>query len=263
MRNRLKPLVIRHRGHIERPISSAKAVRAIVAERHLIRRHPGVARIRLSPAELERHHRHGFRSQLGQDVFLSRLLDASDHPGTFIDIGCNRPHSGNNSSWLESRGWTGYAFDPQTRFADAWTEERATPFICAAISGRLGERDFVEFHSVTGWEHELSGFADYASPAHLEAYPHDRHHVPTGPVAHFVPDLGHVDIVLVDVEGAEMEVLDGVGLEQLRPRWLVIENNRTPGGDDAIRRRIIGCGYRFIARIGRTDDVYERTTDTD
>jgi hypothetical protein len=59
-----------------------------------------------------------------------------------------------------------------------------------------------------------------------------------------------------------MEVLDGIGLEELRPRWLLIENNRTPGGNDAIRQRIIGCGYRFVARIGGTDDFYERIAAT-
>ncbi|MFN3219744.1 MAG: FkbM family methyltransferase [Acidimicrobiales bacterium] len=244
---------------MDRPLRCAKSVRMTLAERSLARRHPGVELVRFSAAELDRHQAAGFRSQHGQDVFLSRVLGDADHPGTFVDIGCNRPHGGNNSSWLESRGWSGYAFDPQATFAEAWAAERTTPFIRAAISGHVGERDFVQFRSVAGWEHELSGFADYASPAHLQAYPHDRHSVPTGPIAHFVPDLGPVDLVLVDVEGAEMEVLDGIGLEELRPRWLLIENNRTLGGHDAIRGRIVGCGYRFVARIGRTDDFYERT----
>jgi FkbM family methyltransferase len=262
VRNHLKPFVIRHRGHIEWPLRGAKAARTAVAEQLLARRYPGVEMVHFPKAELERRHGAGFRSQHGQDVYLSRLLGPADHPGTFVDIGCNRPHGGNNSSWLERCGWTGYAFDPQTTFADAWAAERTTPFICAAISSQVGERDFVQFRSVAGWEHELSGFADYASPAHLDAYPHERRRVPTGPVTHFVPDLGPIDIVLIDVEGAEMEVLDGIGLEELRPRWLLIENNRTPGGNDAIRQRIIGCGYRFVARIGGTDDFYERIAAT-
>ena len=58
---------------------------------------------------------------------------------------------------------------------------------------------------------------------------------------------------MIDVEGAEREVLEGIRLDSVRPRWILIENNRRPGGDGALRRDILADGYRMVARLGSAD----------
>ena len=128
----------------------------------------------------------------------------------------------------------------------------------AFISRDFAQCDFVDFTVREGWEHILSGFSDCLSPAHVRAMPHRVRQVRTSPLRHFLPDLRHVDLMLVDVEGAENEVLDGIGFEDLLPRWLMIENDKEPGGSDALRGRILAAGYGYIARIGGTDDLFAR-----
>ena len=76
------------------------------------------------------------------------------------------------------------------------------------------------------------------------------------PLAELLPDLQSCDLLMIDVEGAEEEVLRGVDLEKLQPRCILIENNRVPGGDESVRSHACGRGYRFAARIDQTDDVF-------
>lgn len=254
----LKSLVIRHRSRMLGPIRAVKSLQAARSAQHLVRRYPGVEIVDYPTELLERRRDEGFRSQHGQDIFLDALLKPATTPGVFIDIGCNHPLEGSNSAWFESCGWTGHAFDPQARFADDWASLRRTPFVGAAISRDIAERDFVDFTVREGWEHVLSGFSDCVSPAHVRAMPHRVRRVPSGPLRHFLPDLRHVDLMLIDVEGAENEVLDGIGFEELLPRWLMIENDKEPGGSDALRGRILAAGYGYIARIGGTDDLFAR-----
>ena len=79
-----------------------------------------------------------------------------------------------------------------------------------------------------------------------------------GPLIDLLPDLESCDLLLIDVEGAEEEVLRGVDLERLKPRCILIENNRSPGGDEPVRSHLRERGYRFAARIDQTDDVFVR-----
>jgi FkbM family methyltransferase len=254
----LKSLVIRHRSRMLVPIRAVKSLQAALSAQHLVRRYPGVDIVDYPADVLERRRAEGFRSQHGQDIYLDQLLQPSTTPGVFIDIGCNHPLEGSNSAWFEACGWTGHAFDPQSRFADEWASLRRTPFVGGAISRDVAQRDFVDFTVRDGWEHVLSGFADYVSPAHVSAMPHTVRRVPSGPLRHFLPDLGRVDLMLIDVEGAENEVLDGIAFEELLPRWLMIENDKEPGGSEALRGRILAAGYRYVARIGGTDDIFQR-----
>lgn len=250
---RLKPLVLRNRTLFLPLIALAKFLRNKRVERRLKASYPNVEIITYDRNEVLKS---GGVSELGQDIYVLERLAPEGFKGVFLDIGCNHATLGNNSFALEKAGWSGFAFEPQSRFFESWVSERKTPIIQAAISNQVAEVDFVEFEIVHGWEHLLSGFLDHADPAQLSARPHKVIKVQTGPVAHFIEDTAQVDLALIDVEGAEMQVLDGMG--DVQPKWIIIENNREPVGNEALRQRLITQGYSFVARIGHTDDVFVR-----
>lgn len=251
----LRSFLMRNRRHFGAAFRLRKVALNHVRRWKLRRRYPDLRMVSYTPEQIRSR---GGASQLGQDLFIQDHLVPAGYVGTFVDIGCNHPLKNNNSLLLEKAGWIGYAFDPQARFEEDWQTERKTQFFRAAVSDTPGEAEFVEFEVIQGWEHELSGFAVASDPAHLAAMPHRRTSVPAGPLTHFIEDLEQLDLALIDVEGAEMVVLDGLGLEQLRPRWVIIENNRIPAGDDAIRDRLVAAGYHYVARISDTDDVFEQ-----
>ncbi|MEM9267314.1 MAG: FkbM family methyltransferase [Pseudomonadota bacterium] len=219
--------------------------------------HTGVEIIQYSADQIANLRAQGWGSQYGQDHYLLTQVFANQDKGTFVEIGANHPVANNNSHAFEARGWTGYAFDPLSRFEDNWASTRQTPFFRAAVSPDIGTRDFTEFEDCEGWEHQISGFADMTRPEDLEHFSHKTYPVPCGPISHFVPDLGDVTLALIDVEGAELIVLDALELNRRRVHWILIENMRQIGGDPRVRDKLIPLGYRLRARIAATDDLFE------
>jgi len=66
--------------------------------------------------------------------------------------------------------------------------------------------------------------------------------------------IDSIDLLCVDVEGAELEVLSSLDFRRIRPRVICIENNYL---DRAIWRALRRAGYRAYARV-RQDEIYVR-----
>jgi FkbM family methyltransferase len=84
--------------------------------------------------------------------------------------------------------------------------------------------------------------------------------VPAKSISSIMATLGHdsVDIIKLDIEGAEYEVLEGLLSEEIRPRHLLVEfHHRFPGLSKSmtadIVRRLQLNGYRilFVSATGR------------
>ena len=253
----LKPVLNRVPGLGPLAQKSYGAMKAKEETRRLKTLHPDVEIVNYSEDQRQALLKRGINSQHGQDHYLwTRHFEGRD-PGVFVEIGCALPFVDNNSAWFEQQGWTGFAIDAQDRFAAMW-EKRKTPFLHAAVSDTKAVRDFIRFTDNEGWEYNLGGFADFAQAEDLATFEHETMAINCAPLSDLLPDLERCDLLLIDVEGAEEEVLRGIELERLKPRCILIENNRSPGGDESVRAHVCGRGYRFAARIDRTDDVFVR-----
>lgn len=253
----LKPVLNRMPGVGRLAQKSYGAMKAQEEVRRLKAAHPDVEIVNYSTSERQALLDQGYNSQHGQDHYLWTRHFEGRGPGVFVEIGCALPFVDNNSAWFEKQGWSGFAIDAQDRFAPLWAE-RKTSFLNAAVSDTKAVRDFVRFTENEGWEYNLGGFADFAQAEDLATFEHETMAINCAPLADLLPDLNSCDLLLIDVEGAEEEVLRGIELERLKPRCIVIENNREPGGDESVRSHVAGRGYRFEARIDRTDDVFVR-----
>lgn len=229
------------------------------SERENIRsNYPGVAFIDYSAAKLAEIWAQGFSSQFGQDYYLWTQVFSQRPTGCYIEIGANHPSLNSNSKFLETQGWTGLSFEPLSTFQELWKETRSNPLLQVAISSEEGKQDFVEILSKDGWEHQLSAFAKYVRPEDVAMYGSKSYKVQTAPLTSYVGPDTQIDILMLDVEGAERAVLAGIDFRHLRPDYLLIENNAAVGGDPSLRSMVKGLGYNFIARLGLSDDLYER-----
>lgn len=68
----------------------------------------------------------------------------------------------------------------------------------------------------------------------------------------------NIDILLVDVEGHELEVLSSADWSDKKPKVIVLENIGTWDNQEKLRSFIINKGYKFFARVW-VDDVFRRT----
>lgn len=228
--------------------------------RSVLKRYPGTEIFLFSDKQIADAHAKGFRGQFAQDHYLLETVFQGRSDGYFVEIGANHPLTNSNSYAFEKAGWTGWSFDPLKRFKDDWATLRRTPLFCAAISDSAMDREFVEFDGPGGWEHQMSGFVDSVRKEDLQLMQHDTYQVACYPLRHFLPDdVRKIDLALIDVEGAELMVIDGLGLDQLRIDWLLIENVVEIGGGSELRDKLSRLGYEFRVRLSATDDLFARS----
>lgn len=219
-----------------------------------LRLNPEAKFILFSKAQISDFRAKGFYGQIAQDYILSLLFDRTD--GVFVDIGANLPAAISNTYFFEKKGWSGFAFDPMKSVKDAWEVRPNTKFVNAGISDKAEVRQFIEIKPKVGWEHTLSGFAEYVRAEDLRDYDHVTYEVECGPVHHFIEPSTQVDFVSIDVEGAEALILRGFDFSKSPPKAIVLENNQVLGGEQEHRETLFANGYRLVARINASDDLF-------
>jgi FkbM family methyltransferase len=234
----------------------------------LVRRAKDAARVLLGRADPFRHRERDaldpaapFHSQYGQDQMIDRELFGGRRGGVFVDIGAHDGLSFSNSVYFErARGWTGLCIEPIPDVFAELQKNRSAVCVRACVGRSRGTRAFLR---VTGYAEMLSGLADAYDPRHLDRIRAEV--LGSGGTMATIDvtcerldallrehDIPSVDLLSIDVEGAELEVLESVDLRKVRPSVVCIENNYR---DRAIWRFMRRAGYRPYARI-RQDEIY-------
>lgn len=196
-------------------------------------------------------------AQNREDVVLWRALQ--DVPqGRYVEVGANDPRTDSVTRAFYDRGWSGITVEPVPGYVAAHRRERPRDTqVEAAVTSRPGGT--VTLHVVDGTGlstlidtigdgHATSGLAveDVEVPAvRLDAVLDEHLPGPDAPV-HFM---------VVDVEGAEREVLESVDLRRHRPWVLVVEATAPTNGREGRRigrptheeweSIVLAAGYRL------------------
>ena len=160
--------------------------------------------------------------------------------GVFVEVGANDPIVGSQSHALEQRGWSGILVEPLGEYAERLRAvRRATVFECAAGSPAQAGRKLPLL--VAGGLSTLSARIEEPVTAR------ETRLVPVRTLDALLAEAGisHVDFLSIDVEGAEIAVLEGFAIERVRPRLVLVE-------DDARtldkHRHLAARGYKLVRR---------------
>lgn len=206
-------------------------------------------------------------SEYGQDAFVLRHIYKSKADGVFVDIGANHPVLDSNTYLLELHGWTGLAIEPQKWLSQQWPGLRKTPCLDCVAGPEEKTVNFVEATEQVGLS-GVDGFNKVSSGYTLKTVKQKvlrdilREHA-----------IDEIDYLSIDVEGYEMNVLEGIDFERVKVRLIGIENDRgfkwlpllgkrlgfELGGNE-IRRYLRKKGFKQIARIV-CDDFFVSLTD--
>lgn len=170
-------------------------------------------------------------SEYHEDKWIMEHLPVPPH-GFYVDIGCNLPDFGSNTSFLRDRGWDGIAVDGAD-YSEQWRDVRGATFVHAVL---LGESKPTSFGG--------SGPCACAVPGNdLQA--------------RTLPDLlagvPVVDFMSIDIEGAEFEVLSQLDFGVYQPSIIVAEYatmqpDRTVAYDYRLKEYLESLGYREVHR---------------
>lgn len=199
-------------------------------------------------------------SQYGQDIFI-----ASQYPegfcGFFIEIGAHDGISFSNTKRLEELGWTGICIEPIPEVFSRLEKNRTCTTICCAISKTLGVADF---YRNEGYTEMLSGLVDDFHPMHKQRLDRENKtysantkiiQVATRPLSEIFPQ-GTIHYLSIDVEGAEMSVLQSIDWTATHIDFISVEDNYN---DTTMKSFLHSKGFSFVKSIG-CDRIYKNSS---
>jgi FkbM family methyltransferase len=161
-------------------------------------------------------------SQTGEDIILSTLINKEG--GTYVDVGCNDPIGKSNTFLLYLKGWKGITIDANEELIRKHRKIRKKDkAIFAAVSNTVKEVTFyksdenaVSTISEDFYNENKSRWA-YSKTQTLQT------RTVTSILNENLEEGATIDLLTVDVEGIDLEVLEGIDFKIYRPKLIVIE----------------------------------------
>lgn len=201
-----------------------------------------------------------FRSQFGEDLLLWTLFDGQ-LDGFFIEVGAFDGYSFSVTYALEAVGWNGLLVEAIPDRHRQCAERRPHSRVVHAALSRRGSSGTAEF-VVSSDEH--GGMFSYlkASQEHKQSL--DKAKISQAKVQVPLTTLdellkghdGPIDAAVIDVEGGEIDLLDGFDLHRHKPKVLLVEDN-TYGRDPAVGNYMGAMPYVFAGWL-EVNRVYIR-----
>ena len=199
-----------------------------------------------------------------EDVFVLACLP--DAPGTFLEVGAYDGLWHSNSYLLESLGWKGVLIEPIPQRADECRANRPGSVVVQAACGPAGCSGQIELQVVEergGGEGKRSFVSTH--PGHIRLLNMQSLGTTTVKVPLITVDQAigdhflHIDVAFIDVEGAELGLLQGFSLSRFKPRLLLVEDN-TFGHETHVLSYLGEQGYQPVGWI-RQNRIYTRIND--
>ena len=183
-----------------------------------------------------------------EDYHLS-LAFAGQTTGTYIDVGAGHPIADNVSFWFYQRGWRGIVVEPQPELAALYPRLRPRDVAVRGLVGREGGE--IDFHVVDRLHGLSTTVESFAQKAKAFGVGYQTVRMPVTTLAKLCEshELGSIDFLKIDVEGAEGDVLFGGDWQRFRPKVIVAEAVTPMASEPAWQDWepfLLAQGYRFV-----------------
>lgn len=167
---------------------------------------------------------------------FARFFAGTPTNGVMVDVGAARPDFLSVSASFRGRGWRVIALEPNPEFCEMHKRlgHEIYPYACGDH-----DEDNVPFVVVNSHEADYEGgkvsFESFSSLSIKDSYAALNpgmdvkeirvalRKLDTVLAAH-AEDVQEIDLVSIDVEGWELEVLEGLSFEKYRPKVIILEN---------------------------------------
>jgi len=161
-----------------------------------------------------------------EDVMLRRALKEVGE-GFYIDVGANDPVVDSVTKTFYDAGWHGINIEPVTEWYEKLEQDRPNDInLQSAVGEREGNLDFYEVVG-TG----LSTMDESIAKRHAQEHGYEikSYQVPVIRLTTICEQHPHSDIhfLKIDVEGAELRVLQSLDLKIIRP-WIIVVESTLP-----------------------------------
>ena len=170
------------------------------------------------------------------------ILNNVGNTGFFIEAGGSDPNDQNNTSLLESVGWTGLIVEPKIEFNHSYSVFRRNSIIENYV---LVSFDYSEPTILGDFSHYMMG--GVINTHNFEKWAPQSYPCTTLDFLLKKHNINEVTFFSLDVEGYEIEVLNGINFNDVFFHILVIENHEQKGvKDDFTFLENFGFDRKFI-----------------
>ena len=157
-------------------------------------------------------------SHWGVDLIITKLLN-SRNKGIYIDVGCHHPFLNNHTYLLYKSGWEGINIDVDYNSIDMFNFFRKSDVnIQTAVTDHKGEVDLFFYHNRAAKNTISKEFGSDAK---------EQKKINSDTLNNIIENSkfknSKIDFVSIDVEGNEMNVLNGFNLKKYKPKLILLE----------------------------------------
>ena len=157
-------------------------------------------------------------SHWGIDLIITKLLDSKNR-GIYIDVGCHHPFLNNHSYLLYKSGWEGINIDIDYNSIDMFNFFRKSDVnIQTAVTDHKGEVNLFFYHNRAAKNTISKEFGSDAK---------EQKKINSDTLNNIIENSkfknSKIDFVSIDVEGNEMNVLNGFNLKKYKPKLILLE----------------------------------------
>jgi len=172
------------------------------------------------------------------DLFFNESAE-----GHYVEVGANDPFRFSQTWYFEQKGWTGALVEPIPELCELLKEKRPNSTVVQVACGSPGQQGEADFNVGvdTGQSTLIAGAAnvgiDFDRVVKVQVRTLDE-----------VLDelkLPRLDFISIDVEGLQLQVLQGFDIQRHRPRLLLLEDHLH---DLKSHRHLKAKGYRLVKR---------------
>lgn len=212
---------------------------------------PALAKI-LRKTFLTRSGEHHY-SQYGEDCVLLNWFSKQRQENFFVDVGCYHPTKGSNTYALYRRGWRGINIDLDPDKIAAFRLRRPGDVsVAAAVSDR--------HETLTVYSDKWFSMRATLDPAIAQASGFTQGvQVDTRTLTEIIDATRYrdrrIDLLSVDVEGLDLQVLQGLDFARYSPRVILIESHLAAIDDilnSELHRLLVARGYDLANWVGLT-----------
>ena len=186
-----------------------------------------------------------YYSQNGEDFLISEIFKDLPH-GFFVEIGCIDGRRFSNTLSLEERGWRGVCIEAHRDYIELLKKNRPNSLVIHCAVGEKDEDNVTFYANVRGSFSTLDRSQEKRWRENYQAYftGFEEQIVAKRTISSLLDEHGisSVDFMSLDIEGYEIEALQGLDLARHRPRLLVIESD-SKEHENAMDKILLPAGY--------------------
>jgi FkbM family methyltransferase len=176
-----------------------------------------------------------------QELLLREFFENRKN-GYFVDVGAADPEVNSQSWQFEAAGWSGIVVEPRPDMAEKLRRHRRAPVFEVACSSPANAGRAMRLRLAGGFSslNESLVIAGLRAESTIDVQIRTLDDILVEAKA-----PTPVDFVSIDVEGHEIDVLEGFDLGRWKPRLLLIEDHVL---DLRLHHRLLASGYKWVRR---------------